>query len=381
MKSDRAARRDCRRIASCRSTRPSPRFWSLHWCTPSARRLAPLAAASPLPPPPRRSTPASPPLLAASAGRPERRRRLSADGRFAVFESEATNLVTGDTNSRPTSSCVTWPPRPRRGSASTRTARSAAATAAWLVDIGDDGQLDISDDGRYVVFMSRAPLATGDAAVCEYRARPPTAPTSTCAIASPAARPGQRRTGRRTARRRQRRSQDERRRTLGCLRVGGDEPGPRRHQRRHRRLPVRSSVGGDSRISVRGGARPICRASRRTSATTATSSPSSRRRPCTAPIPTRWPATSPPACLRPFVVDRQAGTTRRIPAPAIVTSRVVDTPGGPLLVHLPRRGRAGAGRARRHERRRERQQHRQRDHQLDRVRHGQLDSTTGRWPG
>ena len=41
---------------------------------------------------------------------------------------------------------------------------------------------------------------------------------------------------------------------------------------------------------------------------------------------------SPPACLRPFVVDRQAGTTRRIPAPPIVTSRVVDTPGGPLLV-------------------------------------------------
>ena len=41
---------------------------------------------------------------------------------------------------------------------------------------------------------------------------------------------------------------------------------------------------------------------------------------------------APPACLRPFVVDRQAGTTRRVPAPAIVTSRVVDTPGGPLTI-------------------------------------------------
>ena len=41
---------------------------------------------------------------------------------------------------------------------------------------------------------------------------------------------------------------------------------------------------------------------------------------------------APPACLRPFVVDRQAGTTRRIPAPPIVTSRVVNTPGGPLTI-------------------------------------------------
>ena len=41
---------------------------------------------------------------------------------------------------------------------------------------------------------------------------------------------------------------------------------------------------------------------------------------------------APPACLRPFVVDRQAGTTRRVPAPPIVTSRVVDTPGGPVTI-------------------------------------------------
>ena len=40
----------------------------------------------------------------------------------------------------------------------------------------------------------------------------------------------------------------------------------------------------------------------------------------------------PPACLRPFVVDRQAGTTRRVPAPAIGTSQIVDTPGGPLVI-------------------------------------------------
>ena len=41
---------------------------------------------------------------------------------------------------------------------------------------------------------------------------------------------------------------------------------------------------------------------------------------------------APPACLRPFVVDRQAGTTSRVPAPPIVTSRVVNTPGGPLPI-------------------------------------------------
>ena len=37
-----------------------------------------------------------------------------------------------------------------------------------IFDIGGDGQLDISGDGRYVVFMSRAPLASGDTASCEY---------------------------------------------------------------------------------------------------------------------------------------------------------------------------------------------------------------------
>ncbi len=47
----------------------------------------------------------------------------------------------------------------------------------------------------------------------------------------------------------------------------------------------------------------------------------------------------PPACLRPFVVDRQAGTTRRVPAPAIVTSQVVDSPGGPLVITYRDRGR------------------------------------------
>ncbi len=40
-----------------------------------------------------------------------------------------------------------------------------------IFDIGNDGQLDISDDGRYVVFMSRAPLAPGDVALCSYKAR------------------------------------------------------------------------------------------------------------------------------------------------------------------------------------------------------------------
>ena len=93
---------------------------------------------------------------------------LSADGRYAAFESEASNLVTGDTNLS-TDVFV----RDLLTATTTRVSlhqdgQERAGNSGMVVDIGNDGQLDISDDGRYVVFMSRAPLANGDAAACEY---------------------------------------------------------------------------------------------------------------------------------------------------------------------------------------------------------------------
>ena len=178
--------------------------------------------------------------------------------------------------------------------------------------------------------MSRAPLAAGDAASCAYLGETGNCPDiylrdriagSTTRVSAVA--------GRRRARRRQPRPQDERGRTLDRLRVGGDEPGPRRHQRRHRRVPVRSPDGGDL-PDQRGVGRVRGRSAelrRRTSATTAASSRSSRRPVLSADPDTVACERAPPACLRPFVVDRPAGTTRRVPAPRLVTSRVVDVAG------------------------------------------------------
>jgi Tol biopolymer transport system component len=93
---------------------------------------------------------------------------LSADGRFAAFESAASNLVAGDTNDS-TDIFV------RDLQTATTTRVSVAHDGLERVgDSGTDfdastdgaGQLDISDDGRYVVFVSQAPLAPGDTASC-----------------------------------------------------------------------------------------------------------------------------------------------------------------------------------------------------------------------
>jgi len=93
---------------------------------------------------------------------------LSADGHFVAFESDASNLVAGDTNNS-TDVFV-------RDLLTATTTRVSLATdglqrvgnSGVIFDIGNDGQVDISDDGRYVVFMSRAPLAPGDVALCSY---------------------------------------------------------------------------------------------------------------------------------------------------------------------------------------------------------------------
>ena len=93
---------------------------------------------------------------------------LSADGRFAAFESAASNLVSGDANNS-TDIFV-------RDLVLGETTRVSVAQdgSERVGDSGTDfdtstdgtGPLDISADGRYVVFVSQAPLAPGDAAAC-----------------------------------------------------------------------------------------------------------------------------------------------------------------------------------------------------------------------
>ena len=104
---------------------------------------------------------------------------VSGDGRFVVFTSAASNLVAGDGN----------------GSADVFVRDlTTAATSRMSVDeggverSGDSGrlfiagasfpepQIDISDDGRFVVFSSRAPLVAADTATCA----PGTEPAANC---------------------------------------------------------------------------------------------------------------------------------------------------------------------------------------------------------
>ena len=71
---------------------------------------------------------------------------ISANGRYVVFQSDAPNLVSGDTNRPQTSSCATARAASPSGSASPRTARRTAPAASAT----------ISANGRYVAFESAA---------------------------------------------------------------------------------------------------------------------------------------------------------------------------------------------------------------------------------
>ena len=80
---------------------------------------------------------------------------VSADGRFVAFQSEAANLVGGDTNA-PTDIFV-------RDRTSGTTERVSVATGGSEAHDDCDG-VDISGDGRRVVFgCSATNLVTGDA--------------------------------------------------------------------------------------------------------------------------------------------------------------------------------------------------------------------------
>jgi len=112
-------------------------------------------------------------VTVATSGQPDGRHgpaALSRDGRFVVFVSDASNLVAGDTNAS-TDVFVR-----DLGAASTarvslagdgleRTGQSGATPVTSFEDFGQR-EIDISGDGRFVVFTSRAPLVPGDTVLC-----------------------------------------------------------------------------------------------------------------------------------------------------------------------------------------------------------------------
>ena len=86
------------------------------------------------------------------------RTRLSSDGRFAAFASNASNLVKGDTNG-----CTDIFVRDRQSNATTRISLASSGSQGN----GNSFHPDISADGRYIVFASKASnLVSGDTNGC-----------------------------------------------------------------------------------------------------------------------------------------------------------------------------------------------------------------------
>ena len=82
---------------------------------------------------------------------------ISGDGRYVAFHSAATNLVPGDTNNS-TDAFV----RDVVAETTTRVSVSSAGEQADSPQIEQGGGVEISDDGRYVVFASYAPNLVSD---------------------------------------------------------------------------------------------------------------------------------------------------------------------------------------------------------------------------
>ena len=112
-------------------------------------------------------------VTVATSGQPDGRHgpaALSRDGRFVVFVSDATNLVAGDTNASTdvfvrdlaadTTARVSL-----AADGLERSGKSGATPATSFEDFGQR-EIDISGDGRFVVFTSRAPLVPGDTVLC-----------------------------------------------------------------------------------------------------------------------------------------------------------------------------------------------------------------------
>ncbi|MCB1321588.1 MAG: PD40 domain-containing protein, partial [Leptospiraceae bacterium] len=80
---------------------------------------------------------------------------ISADGRWVVFSSDATNLVTGDTNG--------FRDIFLHDRSTSETTRVSVATGGIEASGGQSLTTDISDDGRYIAFLSEATnLVAGD---------------------------------------------------------------------------------------------------------------------------------------------------------------------------------------------------------------------------
>lgn len=87
---------------------------------------------------------------------PSRKPTISADGQFVAFESSANNLVSGDTN-------VAYDIFVRDTVGDTTTRVSVASDGTQSTDYENSNSPAISDDGRYVTFYSNATnLVTGD---------------------------------------------------------------------------------------------------------------------------------------------------------------------------------------------------------------------------
>ena len=160
---------------------------------------------------------------------------LSADGRYGAFYSNASNLVTGDTNG-----VVDVFVQDRNTGAITRVSVDSAGVQAD----GESRHAAISADGRYVAFYSDATNLVPDDTngVVDIFVHDRHDGTTARVSVDSAGAQGERR---------QLLPLDQRRRPLRGLLLRRDQPGGRRHQRRHGRLRARPD-GRHHRAGERG---------------------------------------------------------------------------------------------------------------------------------
>ena len=144
---------------------------------------------------------------------------VSADGRYVVFNSAASNLVAGDTNGKDDVFV--------HDTATGTTRRVSVDSAGTQADFGSQPGVSVSADGRYVAFSS---LASNLVAGGDTNGTNDVFVHDTATVDHP---PGQRRLRRRPSQRLQLRSGGVGGRPLRLLHLGRVEPGRRRHQRLH----------------------------------------------------------------------------------------------------------------------------------------------------
>lgn len=255
--------------------------------------------------------------------------RLSGDGRVVVFPSGATNLVAGDGNAsvdvfvRDLSAGTTTRASVAEDGLERPGASGAPITGPAALLIAPGRELDVNDDGRFVVFSSRAALVAADTNTC-------VVPPATTAANCPDIYLRDRQTNQTTR-----------------LSVG---PGGAQANGRSQRPRISGDgrwVAFDSEASNlvandTNGVSDVFLLDRQTGTLTRASLTDTGAQ---ADLPSLLPSISddgsvlafasaaaltaepdtvvceraPPACTRPFLLDRAAGTLRRIPMPAIDT--------------------------------------------------------------